>query len=65
MLKSVKEYIQKILDYLLPPRTNFDIVRKLSESEIINLPKSEKVENFEWISPLISHQDQKAKAIIS
>lgn len=64
MLKSLKELILKILDYVLPPRTNFDIVQKLSEKDIINLPKSEKVENFEWITPLFKYKDKKVRAIV-
>ncbi len=64
MLKSIKEIIEKILDYLLPPRTNFDIVRKLKENDIFNLPKPLKVEDFEWINPLFQYQNKKVKAIV-
>ncbi len=64
MLKSLKDLTEKLLNYILPPRTNFDIVKKLTENDILNLPKAEKVNSMDWITPLFSYQNKKVKAII-
>ena len=64
MLKTLKEIFEKTLDYVLPPRTNFDIVRKLDEKSILELPKAEKPEGFDWISPLFQYKDKRVRAIV-
>lgn len=64
MLKSVMEIFEKILEYILPTRTNFDIVKKLSEKDIINLPKGEISKDLDWINPLFRYKDKKVRAIV-
>jgi competence protein ComFC len=64
MLKSVREYFLKALDYLVPPRTNFEIVNKLKDEDIQNLPQAEKSNGVSWIHPLFDYHDKKVRAII-
>ncbi|MFZ2523454.1 MAG: phosphoribosyltransferase family protein [Minisyncoccia bacterium] len=64
MLKTAGVLIHKLLDFLLPPRTNFEIVKKLSEKDIHELPKPLPFRDEEWIHPLFSYKDKKVKAII-
>ncbi|TSC70391.1 MAG: hypothetical protein CEO12_415, partial [Parcubacteria group bacterium Gr01-1014_46] len=64
MLKNISNFFNSILDFVLPLRSDFDIVRRLDEEKIYSLPKSEKVENADWITPLFKYKDRKVKAII-
>lgn len=64
MLKSVKDLITSLVDFFLPPRSNFEIVKKLTESEILNFPKPKPVENLAWVHPLFTYKDKRVKAII-
>ncbi len=64
MLKSLNEIIEKIINYVLPPRTDFEIVQKLSPREIECLPKAEIQKNLSWIHPLFKYGDRRVKAII-
>jgi ComF family protein len=64
MLKSVTNFFTILLDTVLPPRTDFDIVRKLDENSIESLPKATPVENADWIHPLFHYKDKKMRAIV-
>ncbi|MES2213551.1 MAG: phosphoribosyltransferase family protein [Patescibacteria group bacterium] len=64
MLKRLKEIICTFLDIILPPRTDFDIVRKLTAKDIFELPRNPHVENADWIHPLFYYKNPKVKAII-
>jgi ComF family protein len=64
MLKYIKENLRKIIDYILPPRENFDIVSHLEENQILLLPKAPKVQSNDWIFPLFHYHDRKVKAIV-
>jgi competence protein ComFC len=64
MLKNIQNLIDFVLDSILPPRKDFDIVKKLNPEKIEALPRSEKVLGEEWIHPLFKYKDKRVKAII-
>ncbi|MEQ1561558.1 MAG: phosphoribosyltransferase family protein [Nitrospira sp.] len=68
MLKSFSETLLNIisifLDNILPPRSDYSIVKKLDEKEINALPKAPKVDGLDWIHPLFHYKDRKVKAVI-
>lgn len=68
MLKNatnkILEGFKKIIDFVLPPRTNFEIVKRLDKKTIFSLPKSDNVQNENWIQPIFQYQDIRVKAII-
>ncbi|MCX6702232.1 MAG: hypothetical protein NTX96_03520 [Candidatus Zambryskibacteria bacterium] len=64
MLKSIKKLFVTILDFILPPRTDFAIVQKLDGEKINNLPKAEYVDQMDWIHPLFHYKDNGVRAII-
>ena len=64
MLKSIEKIFNYILDFILPPRTNFAIVKKLDEKAINNLQKAPEVLDCDWIHPLFHYRDPRVKAII-
>lgn len=53
-----------MLDYILPPRTNFDIVKKLDARAYSAIPEAEPVEQMDWIHPLFAYRDKRVKAIV-
>ncbi len=64
MLKTIKDFFYGILDYVIPPRSNFDIVRKLTTEKIDKLPRAPRVLGEDWINPIFHYKDKKVKAII-
>jgi ComF family protein len=64
MLKSLVDFLKMMLDFVLPPRSDFEIVKKLDEKAILNLTKAPKLENIDWIHPLFHYKDNKVRAII-
>lgn len=64
MLKTIKDFFYGILDYIAPPRSNFDIVKKLTPEKIDRLPKAPRVLGEDWINPIFHYKDNKVKAII-
>lgn len=64
MLKSLGDFLKMILDFVLPPRSDFEIVKKLDEKAIFNLTKAPVLENADWIHPLFHYKDNKVRAII-
>lgn len=64
MLKSIEKWFNYIVDFILPPRTNFEIVKKLDQEAINNLPKGPEVEGCDWIHPLFHYKDSRVRAII-
>ncbi len=64
MLTSIEKLFNYIVDFILPPRTNFAIVKKLDEKTINNLPKGPEVEDCDWIHPLFHYKDSRVRAII-
>ena len=64
MLKSIKNFFFSALDSVVPPRTNFAIVKRLDEKTIDSLPKAPKVDDMDWIYPLFHYKDNRVRAII-
>ena len=64
MFKSIKKFSASILDFILPPRTDFVIVKELNEEKINNLPEAEGVTEMDWIHPLFHYKDNRVRAII-
>lgn len=64
MLENFKNKILQILDYVMPPRSDFAIVNKLDENAILLLPKAEKVDGLDWITPMFQYKDKRVKAIV-
>lgn len=64
MLKSLKDLIEKLTNYILPPRKDFDIVKSLDEQSINNLPKASPVEKNDWIHPLFQYKNNKVRAVV-
>ncbi len=64
MLKSLKGFLNYILDTVLPPRSNFAIVQKLNEEKINNLPKADPVEAMDFIHPLFYYKNKTVRAIV-
>ncbi len=63
-ITKLLEISRNILDFVLPPRSNFEIVKKLDENTIFSLPKAGKILESEWISPIFDYKDKRVKAII-
>jgi len=64
MLKSISKLFSYILDFVLPLRSDFSIVQGLNEEEILSLPRSEKIPELDWATPLFQYKDRRVKAII-
>lgn len=64
MLKRIRDLFFKLLDFVLPQRTDFAIVSKLDFEKINNLPKPREVEGMDWVHPLFHYKDNKVRAII-
>ncbi len=64
MLKSTQDFISFVLDYIMPKRSNFDIVKKLTKEKINSLPKASAVTGEDWITPQFQYKDPRVKAII-
>jgi ComF family protein len=59
-----KNFFVEIVDFLLPLRSDFKIVKSLDEESIINLPKAPEVFGLYWIYSLFHYKNRKVKAII-
>lgn len=64
MLKSLGNFLKQLVDFVLPPRSDFEIVKKLDEKAIAGLPKASPVENMDWIHPLFQYKDNKVRALV-
>ena len=64
MLKNAGTLLEYILDFIIPPRKDFDIVKKLNFEKISSLPKAPRVLGEDWINPLLHYKDKRVKAII-
>ncbi len=64
MLKSIKDFLYSILDYVVPERLNFALVKKLDEKNISELPRGVEVTGADWIHPIFHYKDSRVKAII-
>lgn len=63
-MHALKVFFSNIIDFFLPPRSNFEIVKKLSEADLLNLPKADPVEHGDWIHSLFAYRNSKVRAII-
>lgn len=63
-LEKIKRAINELVEFILPVRSNFDIVRKLDENSILSLPRSSKVQDSDWINPIFAYKDKRVKAIV-
>lgn len=64
MVKRLTSLWTYFLDYILPQRSDFNIVKRLDEKDIENLPKARDVQDLDWIHPLFNYKDNKVRAII-
>ncbi len=64
MLKSAGELFNSFLDFILPKRSDFEIVKKLDPETIQSVPRAKEVSGFYWIHPLFSYKDKRVRAII-
>lgn len=64
MLKSIQNFFIFVFEYILPPRTNFEIVKKLNKEKINALPKAPPVLGEDWIFPIFHYKNKTVKAII-
>lgn len=64
MLKSIQNSLSFVFDYILPPRNDYEIVKRLTAEKIEKLPQAPKVIGEDWISPLFHYKDNRVKAII-
>lgn len=64
MLKSIENFIRLVFDSILPPRNDFEIVKRLDEKAINTLPSAPQVENLDWIHPLFHYKDNRVRAMI-
>ncbi len=68
MLKSIEQILfsifYSILNYVLPERTDFAIVKKLDWKAVYSLPKAPEIKNFDWIHPLFHYKDRRVRAIV-
>ncbi|MBA3733423.1 ComF family protein [Patescibacteria group bacterium] len=68
MLKTLKNRSLQLwsymLDILIPPRNDFEIVSKMDMASIQMLPKAPDVSGLDWIHPLFHYKDNKVRAII-
>ncbi|HBD24580.1 MAG: hypothetical protein A2566_03475 [Candidatus Zambryskibacteria bacterium RIFOXYD1_FULL_40_13] len=64
MSKSIKEFFVSIFDFILPPRTDFTIVKKLTPERINDLPRASESPETDWIHPLFQYKDNRVRAIV-
>lgn len=64
MLEKIKEFFAFLLDIFLPLRSDFQIVKNLSQEDIHNLPKADKILDESWITSLFQYKNRKVKAIV-
>lgn len=64
MLKSIKDFVSKILDSIFPRRSDFQKINSLSIEDIDYLPKSQPMEKFDWIFPIFQYKNETVRSII-
>lgn len=64
MLKTLKKFLNSVLDVVLPLRSDFEIVKNLDEETMFSLPRAKKIENLDWIHSLWEYRNRKVKAVI-
>ena len=64
IFETIKKSLNFITDFILPPRDDFAIVKKLDEKAFNSLPKAPPLPNMDWISALFHYKDNRVRAII-
>ncbi len=64
MLKTARDFLDHVLDFFLPPRTNFAIVKKLNEKEFGKIPEASPVLDHDWVHPLFPYKDKRIRAVV-
>jgi ComF family protein len=64
MLKSIGNIFSRFLDLILPPRSDYAIVRKLDAAAVEKLPNSPRVSGLQWIHPLFAYKDEQVRAVV-
>ncbi len=64
MLKSIKDFVSKVLDSIFPNRSDFQKINSLSTEDINSLPKAENLEKFDWIFSIFKYKNEIVRSII-
>ncbi len=64
MLKKMKELWYSFLNVVAPQRSHFEIVRNITEQEIIALPRATHIHDHTWITALFQYKHPTVKAIV-
>jgi competence protein ComFC len=63
MLKSLYKLLLTLIDSIIPYRSDFEIVKNLTDRDIANLPTAPTTE-YDWIYPEFAYKNKKVRAII-
>ena len=64
MIQNIKTFFSNILNFIIPLRSDFEVVKNLDEKTINSLPKAFPVEEMDWIHSLFHYRDNRVRAII-
>lgn len=64
MLKSVQNFLEKIIDAIIPQRKDYVTVAHITNQGIMKLPKADPVEGHSWITSLFQYKNDTVRAII-
>lgn len=64
MLETVKQYLNKLFDFVAPRRKDSVIVEKISDKNISDLPKAPTNSDLPWIHSLFHYKDNRVRAIV-
>jgi ComF family protein len=64
MFKTIKEYFNRLFDFVAPRRKDSVIVDRINAETLGNLPKAPEVEGLPWIHPLFHYKDNRVRAVI-
>jgi ComF family protein len=64
MLKSMRQFLSHLFNFLFPPRTDFAIVKKLDEEAISLLPQADPIPQVDWVFPLFKYKDNRVRALV-
>lgn len=64
MFKTIKKCFDYLLQYILPERRDYYIVKNLDEESIYKLPKPREIHGYDFIHALFDYRDKKVKAIV-
>lgn len=64
MLKNLKDIIVSIIDFFLPERRDYSLIKTLNDDTALCLPKAPNVEGLDWAHPLFHYKNDRVRAII-